>query len=119
MTNDNPVELGQPSIRGGRPAVSLAEFQQLIRDMYLRKDVQRGVDGTFMWLMEEIGELASALRHGSHEDRVGEFADVLAWLTTIANVVGVDLTEAVVRKYGSGCPGCGQFVCTCSDAGKP
>ena len=43
----------------------------------------------------------------------------LAWLTTIANVAGVDLTEAVVRKYGSGCPGCGQFVCTCSGEGKP
>ena len=48
-----------------------------------------------------------------------EFADVLAWLATIANVAGVDLTEAVMRKYGSGCPGCGRFVCTCPDAGKP
>jgi NTP pyrophosphatase (non-canonical NTP hydrolase) len=72
-----------------------------------------------MWLMEEVGELAAALRSGSHEDRMGEFADVLAWLTTIANVAGVDLSEAVRRKYGEGCPGCGQFVCHCSDAGKP
>lgn len=119
MTKDTPADPDQPSSEGVKSTVSLAEFQQLIRDMYLRKDAQRGVDGTFMWLMEEIGELASALRHGSHEQRLGEFADVLAWLTTIANVVGVDLTEAVARKYGSGCPGCGQFVCTCSDAGKP
>ncbi len=119
MTKEPPAEPGEPSVEGVKPTVSLAEFQQLIGDMYLRKDVQRGVDGTFMWLMEEIGELASALRDGSHEERMGEFADVLAWLTTIANVVGVDLTEAVVRKYGSGCPGCGQFICTCSDAGKP
>ncbi|MBN1851825.1 MAG: nucleotide pyrophosphohydrolase [Pirellulales bacterium] len=87
--------------------------------MYLKKDMARGVDGTFMWLMEEIGELAAALRDGSHEDRMSEFADVLAWLTTIANVVGVDLTEAVVQKYGTGCPGCGGFICTCDDAGKP
>jgi len=57
-----------------------------------------------MWLMEEVGELATALRNGSHEERVGEFADVLAWLTTIANVVGVDLTQAVLQKYGAGCP---------------
>jgi NTP pyrophosphatase (non-canonical NTP hydrolase) len=101
------------------PAVTLAEFQQLIRRMYLEKDIARGVEGTFMWFTEEIGELATALRNGTHEERVGEFADVLAWLTTIANVVGVDLTEAVMRKYGSGCPGCGRFVCTCPDAGKP
>jgi NTP pyrophosphatase (non-canonical NTP hydrolase) len=99
--------------------VSLADFQQLIRRMYHEKDVARGVEGTFMWLMEEIGELATALRSGSHEERVGEFADVLAWLTTIANVVGVDLTEAVLQKYGAGCPGCGRLVCNCPDAGKP
>jgi NTP pyrophosphatase (non-canonical NTP hydrolase) len=100
-------------------SVSLADFQQLIRRMYHEKDVARGVEGTFMWLMEEIGELATALRNGSHEERVGEFADVLAWLTTIANVVGVDLTQAVLQKYGAGCPGCGRFVCSCPDAGKP
>jgi NTP pyrophosphatase (non-canonical NTP hydrolase) len=87
--------------------------------MYLEKDIARGVDGTFMWLMEEVGELAAALRDGTPEEQSAEFADVLAWLTTIANVVGVDLAEAVLRKYGSGCPGCGQLVCTCDDAGKP
>lgn len=99
--------------------VTFRSFQQLIRDMYLEKDLARGAEGTFMWLMEEVGELASALRNGTHEERLLEFADVLAWLTTIANVVGVDLAEAVSRKYGSGCPGCGQFVCTCADAEKP
>jgi NTP pyrophosphatase (non-canonical NTP hydrolase) len=98
---------------------SLASFQQLIRDMYLKKDIARGVDGTFMWLIEEVGELAGALRSGTHEERLGEFADVLAWLATIANVVGVDLSEAVALKYGSGCPGCGQLVCVCADAEKP
>jgi NTP pyrophosphatase (non-canonical NTP hydrolase) len=104
---------------GGDANVSLAGFQRLIREMYLEKDVARGIDGTFMWLMEEVGELASALRNGTKEERMEEFADVLAWLTTIANVAEVDLSEAVRRKYGSGCPGCGQFVCECDDAGKP
>jgi NTP pyrophosphatase (non-canonical NTP hydrolase) len=99
--------------------VSFSDFQLLIRRMYFEKDMARGVEGTFMWLMEEVGELATALRNGSHEERVGEFADVLAWLTTIANVVGVDLTQAVLQKYGAGCPGCGHLVCTCPDAGKP
>jgi NTP pyrophosphatase (non-canonical NTP hydrolase) len=102
-----------------RPAVTLAEFQRLIRDMYFEKDAARGIDGTFMWLMEEIGELATALRHGTQEERAGEFADVLAWLATIANVAEIDLSEAVARKYGSGCPGCGRFICTCDDAEKP
>ena len=106
--------MNQPS-----PDVTFRSFQQLIREMYLEKDLARGTEGTFMWLMEEVGELASALRNGTHEERLLEFADVLAWLTTIANVVGVDLAEAVSRKYGSGCPGCGQFVCTCADAEKP
>jgi NTP pyrophosphatase (non-canonical NTP hydrolase) len=87
--------------------------------MYLEKDIARGVDGTFMWLMEEVGELAGSLRDGTLEEQKGEFADVLAWLTTIANVVGVDLSEAVREKYGAGCPGCGALVCTCDDAEKP
>ena len=100
-------------------SVSISEFQELIRQMYLERDTARGVDGTFMWLIEEMGELASALRDGSHEDKMEEFADVLAWLTTIANAVNVDLTEAVLLKYGSGCPGCGQRVCRCPDAEKP
>jgi NTP pyrophosphatase (non-canonical NTP hydrolase) len=99
--------------------VSLAELQDLIRRMYIEKDVARGIDGTFMWLMEEIGELAAVLRKGTYEERSAEFADVLAWLATIANVAGVDLSAAVMRKYGSGCPGCGQFVCVCPNAGKP
>jgi NTP pyrophosphatase (non-canonical NTP hydrolase) len=99
--------------------ITIAEFQQLIRDMYLEKDVARGIDGTFMWLMEEVGELAAALRSGTSEERAAEFADVLAWLATIANVAGVDLTAAVAAKYGSGCPGCGKLVCVCADSGKP
>ena len=112
MTEVNPGSAAEPS-------VSLCDFQQLIRKMYFDKDVARGIDGTFMWLMEEVGELASALRSGSHEDKMEEFADVLAWLTTIANVAGVDLSEAVTSKYGDGCPGCQRFVCTCDDAEKP
>ena len=87
--------------------------------MYLEKDIARGVEGTFMWLMEEVGELAAALRQGSREELAAEFADVLAWLATIANVAGVDLGAAVMRKYGHGCPGCGEMVCRCDSAEKP
>src|SRR4029079_12229952 len=100
-------------------SISLDDFQSLIRRMYLEKDRARGVDGTFMWLMEEVGELAAALREGTLEEQSAEFADVLAWLTTIANVAGVDLAAAVHDKYGAGCPGCGHLLCTCDDAEKP
>jgi len=100
-------------------SLTLDELQQLIDRMYSRKDQARGVDGTFMWLMEEVGELAAALRSGTPEELAAEFADVLAWLATIANVAGVNLGEAVAKKYGAGCPGCGQMVCACGDAEKP
>jgi NTP pyrophosphatase (non-canonical NTP hydrolase) len=108
--------------------MTLHEFQSLIRRMYHDKDEARGVEGTFMWLSEEFGELAAALRNHVHGDARGEqtkeelaleFADVLAWLATIANVVDIDLEEAVARKYGTGCPGCGQRSCVCPDAEKP
>jgi NTP pyrophosphatase (non-canonical NTP hydrolase) len=99
--------------------MTLSELQSLIRVMYSSKDEKRGVDGTFMWLMEEVGELAAALREGTPEELAREFADVLAWLATIANVAGVDLEQAVLEKYGGGCPGCGQMVCACGIEEKP
>jgi len=120
--------------RLGNQAVSIEAFQKLIRDMYYEKDVARGVPAAFMWLMEEVGELASALRETNPEEakRISpeelkdkranlkaEFADVLAWLATIANVADVDLGEAISEKYGSGCPGCQAFTCVCPDEVKP
>jgi len=99
--------------------MTLDELQQMIDKMYSRKDEARGVEGTFMWLMEEIGELAAALRESPKEEVAKEFADVLAWLATIANVADINLTEAMQLKYGSGCPGCRQMVCACSDEEKP
>ncbi len=72
-----------------------------------------------MWFLEEVGELSGALRGGTHEERTLEFADVLAWLATLANGVGVDLDEAIQRKYGTGCPGCGSIPCACALAEKP
>ena len=108
-----------PDEKAAAASFTLADFQQLIRQMYHSKDAARGIDGTFMWLIEEIGELAGALRDETPQEQAAEFADVLAWLVTIANVAEIDLTKAVLDKYGSGCPGCGKLVCTCPDEGKP
>ena len=99
--------------------ITLADFQRLIRDMYFEKDLARGIDGTFMWLMEEVGELAAALRGGTHEERLGEFADVLAWLATIANVAGVDLAAGDRPQIRLGLPGLrpiGLRLCRCGEA---
>jgi NTP pyrophosphatase (non-canonical NTP hydrolase) len=98
---------------------SLAQLQDLIRTTYDARDRRRGVEGTFMWFMEEVGELAAALRGGDQKEQAAEFADVLAWLATLANVAGVDLEAAVRAKYGGGCPGCGHSPCRCDQAEKP
>ncbi len=95
--------------------MTLLEFQQLIDRMYSDKDRARGAAGTFLWLSEEVGELAAAIAEGTPAEQAMEFADVLAWLATLANVQGIDLTEAVEAKYGQGCPGCGEFVCVCDE----
>ncbi|NLX21884.1 MAG: nucleotide pyrophosphohydrolase [Phycisphaerae bacterium] len=96
--------------------MDLRDFQQLIERMYSHKDRERGSAGTFLWLMEEVGELAAAVADGRDRENLREeFADVLAWLATLANVEGVDLSEALRVKYGQGCPGCGKMVCTCQE----
>lgn len=99
--------------------MTLEELQTIIQQLYGAKDSRRGVEGTFMWFMQEVGELATALREGDATELRLEFADVLAWLATLANIAGVDLAAAVREKYGLGCPGCGQAPCSCDLAVKP
>jgi NTP pyrophosphatase (non-canonical NTP hydrolase) len=99
--------------------LTLTDLQKVIRDTYDAKDRSRGVEGTFMWFMEEVGELAAALRSGTDAERAAEFADVLAWLATLANLADVDLEAAMHDKYGGGCPGCRQRPCVCAVAEKP
>ncbi len=87
--------------------MQIADFQKHIRDRYLATDAARGVPGTFLWFTEEVGELAQALGHrergdGDRENLREEFADVLAWLTTLANICEVDLQEAIEAKYFEG-----------------
>ena len=90
--------------------ISIKDFQDLIRKMYYEKDAARGAEATFLWLMEEVGELASALRkaetlegtpeaENARKNLEGEFADVLGWLSTLANMHGIDLQEALQKKY--------------------
>ena len=82
--------------------MTISRFQQHIREKYSCRDIERGSAATFMWLIEEIGELATALQGTDRENQEEEFADVLAWLCTMANIHDIDLTAAVQKKYFSG-----------------
>lgn len=95
--------------------MQIREFQQLIDRMYSEKDRQRGSAKTFLWFAEEVGELASSIAEQDRENLPGEFADVFAWLVTLANVEGVDLEDAIRKFTAKGCPGCGQLVCVCTE----
>ena len=74
------------------------EFQQLILQKYGKRDRQRGTPATFMWFIEEVGALATALASEDEENKYEEFADVLAWLCTLANINNIDLEKAC-EKY--------------------
>ena len=76
----------------------ISEFQQLISRKYEKRDRQRGVPATFMWFIEEVGELSTALVSKDQKAAEGEFADVFAWLCTLANISDVDL-EKTCSKY--------------------
>lgn len=92
--------------------MQLAELQDIIRRTYFERDARRGVDGTFRWLVEEVGELARSLRHDDRANRVHEVGDALAWLVSVASLAGVDIEDAAAR-YASGCPRCGSIPCGC------
>ena len=79
--------------------LTVAGFQKHIADRYEAADRARGTPGTFLWFIEEVGELATALHGDDRANLEEEFADVLAWLCTLANINEVDLAAAVVRKY--------------------
>jgi NTP pyrophosphatase (non-canonical NTP hydrolase) len=97
--------------------MDLRSFQQLMESTYGHHDRQRGIPATVAWLAEEVGELAQAVRKGSRADLEHEFADVLAWLASLANQIGVEL-EVVTERYAAGCPRCGGIPCTCAHVGE-
>jgi NTP pyrophosphatase (non-canonical NTP hydrolase) len=92
----------------------LRDFQREIAETFHDRDSARGLMGTFGWYVEEVGELATALREeqAASPEQAEEFADCLAWLASLANLTGVDLEEAAA-KYAAGCPRCGRKPCGC------
>ena len=93
--------------------MKIEEFQRKIEAIYFQRDSARGLCGTHMWFAEEVGELTRALRRGQQSELEGEFADVFAWLSTLASMSRIDLAAAVEKKYGQGCPRCQATPCAC------
>lgn len=107
--------LPSPTICNRGENLKISEFQKLIENIYFEKDSKRGIMETFAWFVEEVGELSREIRAMKDEKRLREeFADVLAWLSTLASLAGIDLEEAA-EKYSQGCPKCQKTPCICGE----
>ncbi|TRO45819.1 nucleotide pyrophosphohydrolase [Candidatus Bathyarchaeota archaeon] len=93
--------------------MQIDEFQEMMRRLYFHRDSERGVKGTYDWLVEEVDELREALEEGNKEATEKEFADVIAWLASLANITGINLEKAALEKYNYECPKCHQSPCQC------
>lgn len=93
--------------------MQINEFQNMMKQLYLHRDSERGTKGTLEWLMDEVKELREALKEDDTKAIENEFADVLAWLASLANIVNIDLEKAALSKYANKCPKCGLSPCDC------
>jgi NTP pyrophosphatase (non-canonical NTP hydrolase) len=94
--------------------MQIREFQEMMKYLYLKRDLERGVYGTFNWLVEEITELGEELKGSNREATEKEFADVIAWLASLANIMEIDLEKAALNKYNYKCPKCQGAPCACT-----
>jgi NTP pyrophosphatase (non-canonical NTP hydrolase) len=94
--------------------MQIHEFQEMMKKLYFKRDNERGIKGTFDWLVEEVAELGEELKGSDREATEKEFADVIAWLASLANIMGVDLEKAALNKYNHKCPKCQRAPCACT-----
>lgn len=92
----------------------ISEFQRLMHRLYFHRDSKRGIKGTYNWLVDEMQELGEALKTGDVKSSEDEFADVIAWLASLANITGIDLEKAALNKYDKKCPKCMRSPCQCT-----
>ena len=97
-----------------KSGMTVESFQHTIKNLYFEKDSNRGLEGTFVWFVEEVGELARAIQTKDRAELEEEFADVFAWLASLANLSEVDL-ETTATKYRNGCPKCEKAPCKCDN----
>lgn len=94
--------------------MSIRDFQKLMAQIYLQRDLDRGVERTFLWLVEEVGELSNSLLRDDREQIEEEISDVFAWLASLCNILNVDLEDVVRKKYTEVCPRCLRSPCECA-----
>lgn len=97
--------------------VSIREFQEIMKKIYFERDSKRGIERTFSWFKDEVKELEDELQSNQKPALEKEFADVLAWLSSLANLLNVDLEKAALSKYPNVCPKCKDVPCNCSEKG--
>lgn len=95
--------------------MKISEFQRLIKDLYFHQDYKRGIKATFIWLIEELGELASIINSNEIDksNASEELADIIAWTNSLANILEIDLEAALLKKYPNMCVNCNSNPCTC------
>ena len=98
--------------------MEIREFQKMMDELYGSRDRKRGVEKTFLWVIEEMGELVRGIRKKNRKEIENEFADVVAWIFSLANLLEVDI-ERAIAKYDGKCPKCGKSPCICEDGWKP
>jgi len=97
--------------------MKISEFQTLMKELYLHQDRERGHFKTFLWLIEEVGELASLLKEETpSKSRISEeMADIMAWTSSLANLLEIDLEQALQQKYPNKCLKCNSNPCRCGN----
>ena len=95
------------------------EFQEMMRTIYFHRDSKRGAKGTYEWLLDEVNELGTAMKEDNVKALKDEFADVLAWLASLANVLDINLEKATLTKYDGKCPKCRKTTCECAFSNQP
>jgi len=86
----------------------------MMHRLYFHRDSKRGVEGTYNWLVDEVKELGEALKTNEKKALENEFADVIAWLASLANITSIDLERAALNKYDGKCPKCMRSPCQCT-----
>ena len=101
--------------------MKISEFQRLMKDLYFHQDSKRGIEKTFIWLVEEVGELARTLKEDKNLDLIKiseEIADIIAWTCSLSNLLDVDLEKALIDKYPNKCLKCNSAPCQCSNLSR-
>ncbi len=95
--------------------MKISDFQNLMRELYFHRDSERGINRTFIWLVEEIGELANLIKYEKIEKKhiSEEIADIIAWTNSLANLLDINIEKALSEKYPKKCLKCNSSPCQC------